>query len=111
VGGRALGSLAVAWDDEHDFTPAELDLLEGFAAQCAQAVLRIETTQRERKEVRAVRRLAEELQDALLTPPPEPDHLHVVVRYRRRRRPRRSVATGTTRSSNPMARPCSSSAM
>ena len=54
-------------------------LLQGLAAQCAQAVLRIETSQRERREVGAVRRLAEELQHALLTPPPEPDHLHVVV--------------------------------
>jgi serine phosphatase RsbU (regulator of sigma subunit)/PAS domain-containing protein len=81
VSGRALGCLAVAWEDEHDFAPAELDLLQGFAAQCAQAVLRIETSQRERREVGAVRRLAEELQHALLTPPPEPDHLHVVVRY------------------------------
>jgi serine phosphatase RsbU (regulator of sigma subunit) len=81
VAGRALGSLAVAWAEEHSFTPAELDLLDGFAAQCASAVLRIETVQRERSEVGAVRRLAEELQHALLTPPPEPDHLHVVVRY------------------------------
>ncbi len=81
VSGRDLGSLAVAWDDEHHCDQAELDLLDGFAAQCAQAVLRIETAQRERHEVGAVRRLAEELQHALLTPPPEPDHLHVVVRY------------------------------
>ena len=81
AGGRQLGALTVAWDEEHEFTAAELDLLDGFAAQCAQAVLRVETTTRERSEVHAVRRLAEELQHALLTPPPEPDHLHVVVRY------------------------------
>ena len=32
-------------------------------------------------EADAQRKLAERLQQALLTPPPEPDHLHVVVRY------------------------------
>lgn len=81
IAGRSLGALAVAWDDEHEFAPSELDLLDAFAAQCAQAVLRVETALQQRTELRAVRRLAEELQHALLTPPPEPDHLHVVVRY------------------------------
>ena len=81
AGGRSLGALAVAWDEEREFTDFEIDLLDGVAAQCAQAVLRVAATTRERDEVRAVRRLAEELQHALLTPPPEPDHLHVVVRY------------------------------
>ena len=32
-------------------------------------------------EAAAQRQLSERLQQALLTPPPEPDHLHVVVRY------------------------------
>ncbi len=81
VGPRTLGSLAVAWNDEHQFTATELDLLDGFAGQCAQAVLRIEAKHAERTAVLQVRRLAEELQHALLTPPPEPDHLQVVVRY------------------------------
>ena len=80
-GFRSLGSLALAWPDEHECTAAELDLLDGFAAQCAQAVLRIETAQAERSAVQQVRGLAEELQHALLTPPPEPDHLQIVVRY------------------------------
>lgn len=33
-------------------------------------------------EAASSRALADQLQQALLTPPPEPDHLHVVVRYR-----------------------------
>jgi PAS domain S-box-containing protein len=33
-------------------------------------------------EAAAQRRLSDRLQQALLTPPPEPDHLHVAVRYR-----------------------------
>ncbi len=33
------------------------------------------------REAAAARALADQLQQALLTPPPEPDHLHVVVRY------------------------------
>ncbi|WP_231486745.1 PP2C family protein-serine/threonine phosphatase [Candidatus Blastococcus massiliensis] len=33
------------------------------------------------REAAASRALADRLQEALLTPPPEPDHLHVVVRY------------------------------
>jgi len=33
------------------------------------------------REASASRALADRLQQALLTPPPEPDHLHVVVRY------------------------------
>ena len=82
VGSTLLGSLAVAWTDEHEVVGDELALLDGFAAQCAQALLRITSAAQERAAARQVLRLAEELQQALLTPPPEPDHLHVVVRYR-----------------------------
>ena len=37
---------------------------------------------RARRRRRQIQRLTESLQQALLTPPPEPDHLQVVVRYR-----------------------------
>ena len=43
-----------------------------------QAALLVQATEREQ----AQRALAEQLQRALLTPPPEPDHLHLVTRYR-----------------------------
>ncbi len=52
------------------------DLTDRLAAQAQAAQLR-------RLEQRAAeeRALSDRLQQALLTPPPEPDHLHVVVRY------------------------------
>ncbi len=77
-----LGSLAVSWADEHRLTDAELELLDGFAAQCAQALRRIQATEAQLAATRRVTELAEALQQSLLTPPPEPDHLHLVVRYR-----------------------------
>ena len=72
----------MSWQRDRTLHPAELDLLDGFAVQCSQALQRIRATERERTATTQVRQLAEELQQALLTPPPGPDHLHVVVRYR-----------------------------
>lgn len=54
---------------------AEADL-RAQAAELAAAVRAKDLAARE------VRQLAEALQQALLTPPPKPDHLHIVVRYR-----------------------------
>jgi len=82
IGGRLSGSLAASWVHEREFTPEELDLVDAFAAQCAQALERIRVADSQRAAALQVQRLAETLQQALLTPPPEPDHLHVVVRYR-----------------------------
>ncbi|MCK9874541.1 SpoIIE family protein phosphatase [Frankia sp. Ag45/Mut15] len=81
VQGEVLGSLAAAWVDEHEPSASELDLLDGFAAQCAQALHRIRATQQERQTAREVRELAEALQLALLTPPPTPAGLQIEVRY------------------------------
>ncbi|SDE36460.1 PAS domain S-box-containing protein [Blastococcus fimeti] len=52
------------------------DLSERRAAEAQAAEL-----DRLAREAASSRALADELQQALLTPPPEPDHLHVVVRY------------------------------
>jgi serine phosphatase RsbU (regulator of sigma subunit) len=82
VDGTCLGSLAVSWPDERTFEPGELDLIDAFAAQCAQALQRILAAEARQDEARQVAQLAHSLQQALLTPPPEPDHLHLVVRYR-----------------------------
>lgn len=82
VGDRRLGSLAVSWVDEHELDADELDLLDGFASQCAQALLRIETESAQQQAALEVQQLAESLQQALLTPPPAPSDLHVVTRYR-----------------------------
>jgi PAS domain S-box-containing protein len=52
------------------------DLTDRRAAQRQAAELR-----RLSQEAAAARALSDRLQQALLTPPPEPDHLHVAVRY------------------------------
>jgi serine phosphatase RsbU (regulator of sigma subunit) len=81
VAGRCIGSLAVSWREERAFGLEELELVDAFAAQCAQALDRIQADQARRTAALEVQQLAESLQQALLTPPPEPDHLHIVVRY------------------------------
>ena len=80
-GGRRLGSLSVAWLEPRRFAADELDLLDAFAAQCAQALERIGTRESEQVAHAAVSGMAEALQRSLLTEPPEPDHAEVAVRY------------------------------
>ncbi|MHA3701659.1 SpoIIE family protein phosphatase [Jatrophihabitans sp. YIM 134969] len=82
VGDVRLGSLAAAWIDDHELDQDELDLLDAFAAQCAQALLRIRTAEEQEAALVELQQLAESLQRALLTPPPQPDGLQVAVRYR-----------------------------
>ncbi|HEX8496540.1 MAG TPA: SpoIIE family protein phosphatase [Actinomycetales bacterium] len=79
--GRLLGSLLVSWRQERTFGEAELDLLQGFAAQCALALDRIASLQAERRRAAADRGLSERLQRSLLTSPPQVPGLEVVVRY------------------------------
>lgn len=79
--GRLLGSLVVSWTEEREFPPQTRELLAAFAAQCAQALHRIQSSEAERRAADAARRLSETLQRSLLTRPPEPDHLEVAVRY------------------------------
>ena len=81
AGGRLLGSLVVSWTQERAFPLREQELLSAFAAQCAQALDRMQTLEAERRAARSARRLSETLQRSLLTRPPEPDHLEVSVRY------------------------------
>jgi PAS domain S-box-containing protein len=80
--GRILGSLAVSWVDEREFTDAELALMEGFAAQCATALDRIVEAEKQRRAADRVRHLAEALQRSMLTPAPETDAVELAVRYR-----------------------------
>ncbi len=81
VRGERLGSLAISWIDDHDVTPAELELLEGLAAQCAQALARLRARQAERAATLEAQRMSEVLQRSLLTSPPSPDALRISVRY------------------------------
>ncbi|MCW2695429.1 MAG: Sensor phosphatase [Modestobacter sp.] len=80
-GGRRLGSLSVAWVEPRTFAADELDLLDAFAAQCAQALDRIGTRETEQVAHAAVSGMAQALQRSLLTAPPQPDHLEIAVRY------------------------------
>jgi PAS domain S-box-containing protein len=82
VRNRRLGCLAVSWTDEHVVDAEELELLEGFAAQCAQTLDRIRG--REAQQAMAARAVAmsETLQRSLLSAPAQPDSLAVAVRYR-----------------------------
>jgi serine phosphatase RsbU (regulator of sigma subunit) len=79
--GRRLGSLSVAWTGPRTFAADEMDLLEAFAAQCAQALERIGIRESERVAHAAVEEMAEAFQRSLLTEPPESDGLEVAVRY------------------------------
>ena len=81
VKGRCLGSLSVSWTDERHLLPDLLELLEGFAAQCAQALHRIEARDSERRAAATARSMSETLQRSLLTAPVQPDHLQTAVRY------------------------------
>ncbi|SOD95717.1 SpoIIE family protein phosphatase [Blastococcus haudaquaticus] len=81
AGSRNLGSLMVGWTRAQAFTAEDIDLLEAFAAQCAQVLDRIQTRQAERAAHAAVRGMAEALQRSLLTEPPQPADLEIAVRY------------------------------
>ena len=81
-GGRLLGALVVAWVDEREFSATEVQLLQAFAAQCAQALDRIQATAAQRRAAADAQRLSEALQRSLLTQPAQPEHVRVAVRYR-----------------------------
>ncbi len=82
VADRLLGSLAVCWMDERDAIPdAELDRIDAFAAQCANALDRIASAEAQRAADRHTQGLLEALQRSLLTQPPPPPTLDLAVRY------------------------------
>jgi serine phosphatase RsbU (regulator of sigma subunit) len=81
VGTRLLGSLAVSWVEERRFRPDEITMLEAFAAQCAQALDRIQQLSAQRASALAAQRLSEALQRSLLTSPPTVGALDIAVRY------------------------------
>ena len=79
---RLLGALVVSWAAERELSPDDVALMEGFAAQVSQAVLRLRATAAERAAAAAAASLSEALQRSLLTAPPQPDDLRIAVRYR-----------------------------
>ena len=81
VGDELLGALIASWVDERHLTDEDLALLEGFAAQVAQAAQRIRATEAKRAAALASQRLSETLQRSLLTAPPRVPGLSIAVRY------------------------------
>ncbi|TFV63234.1 GAF domain-containing protein [Blastococcus sp. CT_GayMR20] len=81
AGARNLGSLTVGWPQRRVFTSQDVELLEAFAAQCAQVLDRIQTRQAEQAAHAVVRGMAEALQRSLLTEPPRLADLEIAVRY------------------------------
>lgn len=79
---RTLGSLTVGWRDEQVFSPEIVELMEGFAAQCATTLDRLEKAGELRRSSRRFQELAESLQSAMLTEPAAGGGLEVTVRYR-----------------------------
>ena len=79
--GRLLGSLAISWRDERDFTPEEIGLMESIAAQCAQVVDRIRITRAEAEHAAQVAGMVESMQRSLLTSSPTSDRLDVATLY------------------------------
>ena len=81
AGDRNLGSLSVGWAERQAFPAHDVELLEAFAAQCAQVLDRIQTRAAERAAYAAAQGMAEALQRSLLTEPPQADDLEITVRY------------------------------
>lgn len=81
AGGRVLGSLLAGWTVERTFTTDEVDLVQAFASQSAQALDRIESLTLERRSAERSRQLAEQLQRSMLSEPFQPEHCRIAVRY------------------------------
>ncbi|NAZ75579.1 SpoIIE family protein phosphatase [Kineococcus sp. T13] len=74
AGGATLGSLAVGWREPQRFAERDLELVDAFAAQCAQTLAGLQAAEAERG-------MSEALQRSLLTAPVQPDDLRIAVRY------------------------------
>ena len=81
AGDRLLGVLTAGWERPQGFAADQVALLHAFAAQCAQALARVEALAERRSAAAAVARMSESLQRSLLTEVPQPDHLQLVSRY------------------------------
>jgi serine phosphatase RsbU (regulator of sigma subunit)/anti-sigma regulatory factor (Ser/Thr protein kinase) len=82
AGSDLLGSLTVSWVHPRSWNQDERGLLAAFAAQCAQALQRIQVRDAERQAMSSSREFSEALQRSLLTPPPQTEQVDVTVRYR-----------------------------
>jgi len=81
LGAATVGVVTAGWAEPQAFDADQVALLETFAAQCAQALDRLQALEAERAAARRVARMGEALQRSLLTELPAPDHLELVARY------------------------------
>ncbi len=81
AGDELLGSVAASWVREHHLSQQEVELLQGFAALCAQTLDKLQRQQEQRRATTAVREMSETLQRSLLTQPSLAAHLSLAVRY------------------------------
>ena len=79
---RTIGSIAVGWVEPQVFTQQIVELMEGFAAQCATTLDRLDKAHQLRRSSRRFQELAESLQSAMLTEPAAGGGIEVTVRYR-----------------------------
>jgi len=81
TGDEVLGSVTLTWPVPHRFDETELQLLDALATQYAQALERVRRLEGERERAAVAQDVAETLQRALLSDPPQPDHGQIVARY------------------------------
>jgi PAS domain S-box-containing protein len=81
TGEDLVGSLSVAFEEEHAWREAERELVVAFSSLTGQALERIWAQEAERAATAAARRLSETLQRSLLTSPPVLEGLQIAVRY------------------------------
>jgi PAS domain S-box-containing protein len=81
LGDHLLGSLAVSWADEREISEDEVELIEAFAAQCAQGIERLQVVEINRERALQIEHMAESMQRSLLTQSPIPPDLDVATRY------------------------------
>lgn len=79
--GRPAPTLVCAVSDQLPFDADYRTFLRLVAASLTQALTRIDLLEAERDVADAQRQMSIALQQALLTPPMEPDHLQIAVRY------------------------------
>jgi PAS domain S-box-containing protein len=81
VGDHLLGSMAVSWREEREIGDDELALIESVAAQCAQAIERIQITRINRENAIHIDQMVESIQRSLLTSSPTSEELDIGTQY------------------------------
>ena len=79
--GRLLGSLAISWQHEREFSDYEIALIESIAAQCSQSIERIQITQLNEEHTRRIAHMLESMQRSLLTSAPTGTDLDIASQY------------------------------